>query len=225
METFTALTSGAGFMVRERHTRVEAPGYARPRDALATASPHPPPPSQPALLNSITMIIATELGAWRRRCASGRRARAPARTSHTSPLHPPTPTLGDKTFLIAAVMSMRYNRVVVFAGAIGALIVMSILSVGIGVAVPSVLSRTYTHYAAAILFAYFGFKLLKEAREMTVRGVGGRLPVSLSHGTLASHSARTKREDTRERAAPWPFLHSAFAAFAHPPPSGWRRPR
>ena len=49
--------------------------------------------------------------------------------------------LGDKTFCIAAVMAMRYNRVFVFAGAIGALIVMSILSVGIGVAVPTLLPK------------------------------------------------------------------------------------
>ena len=35
---------------------------------------------------------------------------------------------------------------------------------------PTLLSRTYTHYAAAGLFAYFGFKLLKEAREMTGSG-------------------------------------------------------
>jgi putative Ca2+/H+ antiporter (TMEM165/GDT1 family) len=42
--------------------------------------------------------------------------------------------------------------------------------------VPTLLSRTYTHYAAAVLFAYFGFKLLKEAREMTVRARALRLP-------------------------------------------------
>ena len=39
---------------------------------------------------------------------------------------------GDKTFCIAAVMAMRYNRVFVFGGAIGALIVMTVLSVVIG---------------------------------------------------------------------------------------------
>ncbi len=79
-----------------------------------------------AFLNSLTMIIATELG--------------------------------DKTFCIAAVMAMRYNRLFVFFGAIMALIVMTILSVGIGVAVPTLLPKTYTHYAAAALFAYFGYK-------------------------------------------------------------------
>lgn len=145
---------------------------------------------------------------------------------------------------------MRYNRVFVFAGALGALIVMTILSVAIGawreregarvpwvggrwgkgrgllspvyggtcscpavrrealwgcvaaiarsrfdtpnpapltppharagVAVPTLLSRTYTHYAAACLFAYFGYKLIREASEMTVRAVRGPHPPTRS---------------------------------------------
>jgi putative Ca2+/H+ antiporter (TMEM165/GDT1 family) len=72
--------------------------------------------------------------------------------------------LGDKTFMIAAVLAMRYNRALVFAGAVAALLVMTVLSVCIGVAVPALLPRVYTHYAAAALFAYFGGKLLLEAR-------------------------------------------------------------
>ena len=76
--------------------------------------------------------------------------------------------LGDKTFCIAALMAMRYNRMFVFAGAIGALLVMTVLAVAIGVAVPTLLPKTYTHYAAAALFAYFGYKLLREAQAMKV---------------------------------------------------------
>ena len=73
--------------------------------------------------------------------------------------------LGDKTFMIAAVLAMRYNRLIVFFGAVMALLVMTVLSVAIGVAVPALLPRMYTHYAAGALFAYFGVKLLLEARE------------------------------------------------------------
>lgn len=36
--------------------------------------------------------------------------------------------LGDKTFFIAAIMAMRHSRIVVFTGAILALIVMTIIS-------------------------------------------------------------------------------------------------
>lgn len=36
--------------------------------------------------------------------------------------------IGDKTFFIAAIMAMRHSRITVFAGAIGALATMTILS-------------------------------------------------------------------------------------------------
>lgn len=74
--------------------------------------------------------------------------------------------LGDKTFWLAALMAMRYTRIFVFAGSIGALIIMTFLSVGIGLTLPALLPKLYTHYAAAGLFAYFGAKLLREASTM-----------------------------------------------------------
>ena len=80
--------------------------------------------------------------------------------------------VGDKTFCIAAVMAMRYNRLLVFSGAASALLVMTVLSVAIGVALPALLPKQYTHYAAAALFAYFGVKLLMEARAMPAEGSG-----------------------------------------------------
>ena len=36
--------------------------------------------------------------------------------------------IGDKTFFIAAIMAMRHSRITVFAGAIGALATMTVLS-------------------------------------------------------------------------------------------------
>lgn len=44
--------------------------------------------------------------------------------------------LGDKTFLIAALMAMSHPRGVVFSAAFGALLVMSVLSAALGHAVP-----------------------------------------------------------------------------------------
>jgi putative Ca2+/H+ antiporter (TMEM165/GDT1 family) len=44
--------------------------------------------------------------------------------------------IGDKTFLIAALMAMSHDRGVVFAAAFGALLVMSVLSAALGHAVP-----------------------------------------------------------------------------------------
>ena len=94
-----------------------------------------------AFLNSVAMIIVTELG--------------------------------DKTFFIAAIMAMRNPRGIIFAGAVGALIIMTILSTVIGFALPQLLPKSFTHLLAAGLFAFFGYKLLSEAYEMYKTGKGG----------------------------------------------------
>lgn len=73
--------------------------------------------------------------------------------------------LGDKTFFIAAIMAMRYGRMVVYTGAMGALGLMHILSCVMGMALPNILPREYTHFASALLFLYFGVRLLKEAYD------------------------------------------------------------
>lgn len=40
--------------------------------------------------------------------------------------------VGDKTFLIAAIMASRHSRTTVFAGAFASLVVMSVLSAALG---------------------------------------------------------------------------------------------
>lgn len=80
--------------------------------------------------------------------------------------------LGDKTFFIAALLAMRYPPVAVFIGAWIALVVMTVLSTAIGFALPQLIPRQFTGYLAAILFAFFGYKLLKEAYEMYSTGTG-----------------------------------------------------
>lgn len=74
--------------------------------------------------------------------------------------------IGDKTFFIAAVLSMRNDRMAVFAGAILALIIMTILSTLMGLVLPSLMPKKYTHIIGAVLFLYFGFKLLFDSRGM-----------------------------------------------------------
>lgn len=74
--------------------------------------------------------------------------------------------IGDKTFLIAAILAMRHPRAVVFAGAFGSLVVMSILSAMMGHLVPTLIPKQWTQFAAALLFFVFGAKMMKEAREM-----------------------------------------------------------
>lgn len=75
--------------------------------------------------------------------------------------------IGDKTFLVAALMAMRHPRLVVFSAAFSALAVMTVLSAVLGHAVPAFLSERFTHLAAAVLFLVFGVKLLREGLAMS----------------------------------------------------------
>lgn len=70
--------------------------------------------------------------------------------------------IGDKTFLIAAIMAMRHPRMVVFSAASTALVLMTVLSGLIGNILPQLLSPRFTRFAAAVLFLVFGVNLLRE---------------------------------------------------------------
>lgn len=74
--------------------------------------------------------------------------------------------IGDKTFFIAAIMAMKHPRMLIFSAAIGALIVMTILSVVLGF-LTTVIPQVYTFYAATILFVIFGFRMLYEGYHMS----------------------------------------------------------
>lgn len=74
--------------------------------------------------------------------------------------------LGDKTFFIAAIMAMRHPRLTVFAGAIGALALMTVLSAVFGMAA-TIIPRVYTYYISTALFALFGLKMLKDGYYMS----------------------------------------------------------
>ncbi len=68
--------------------------------------------------------------------------------------------IGDKTFFIAAIMAFTHSRLDIFIAAVSALYIMTILSVGLGMTLPALISKEYTHYASCILFVIFGVKLL-----------------------------------------------------------------
>lgn len=81
--------------------------------------------------------------------------------------------IGDKTFLIAALMSMRYPKLVVFTSAFSSLAVMTVLLGIVGHALPGLVSERLTHFLAAILFVIFGVNLLREGLAMSKdAGVG-----------------------------------------------------
>eukprot|EP00871_Galdieria_phlegrea_P000831 jgi/Galph1/1749/GphlegSOOS_G423.1 len=59
-------------------------------------------------------------------------------------------------------MAMKSSRILVFGGALCALIIMTLLSVALGKTFPLLFSKKYTSLAAGILFAYFGIQLIRE---------------------------------------------------------------
>ncbi|KAG0650066.1 GCR1-dependent translation factor 1 [Hyphodiscus hymeniophilus] len=75
--------------------------------------------------------------------------------------------IGDKTFLIAALMAMKHDRMLVFSAAFSALITMTILSAVLGHAVPTLIPKKFTNFAAAGLFLVFGFRMLREGLAMS----------------------------------------------------------
>ena len=81
--------------------------------------------------------------------------------------------IGDKTFLVAALMAMKHPPLLVFSAAFAALFVMTILSSALGHAVPVLLSVRVTNFLAAILFLVFGAKMLREGYALSPSaGVG-----------------------------------------------------
>lgn len=84
--------------------------------------------------------------------------------------------IGDKTFLVAALMAMKHDRFLVFSAALSALIAMTVLSAVLGHAVPTLLPKRATAFAAAVLFLVFGAKLMREGLAMSAdEGVGAEM--------------------------------------------------
>ncbi|KAK5109025.1 hypothetical protein LTR62_007573 [Meristemomyces frigidus] len=109
--------------------------------------------------------------------------------------------IGDKTFLIAALMAMRHPRLLVFSAAFGALIAMTVLSALLGHAVPTLLPKRLTTFAAAILFLIFGARSLREGLAMDKsQGVGEEMKeveaeLEEKEYSLARHASRRDSEN------------------------------
>lgn len=79
--------------------------------------------------------------------------------------------IGDKTFFIAALLAMQYEKGLVLLGSMGALSLMTILSVVIGRIFQSVPAQFQTtlpigEYAAIALLVFFGLKSMKDAWDL-----------------------------------------------------------
>lgn len=79
--------------------------------------------------------------------------------------------IGDKTFFIAALLAMQYDKGLVILGSMGALSLMTVLSVVIGRIFNSVPAQFQTtlpigEYAAVTLLMFFGLKAIKDAWDL-----------------------------------------------------------
>ncbi|XP_058203772.1 protein PAM71-homolog, chloroplastic [Rhododendron vialii] len=79
--------------------------------------------------------------------------------------------IGDKTFFIAALLAMQYERGLVLLGSMGALSFMTVLSVIIGRIFHSVPAQFQTtlpigEYAAVTLLMFFGLKSIRDAWDL-----------------------------------------------------------
>jgi putative Ca2+/H+ antiporter (TMEM165/GDT1 family) len=73
----------------------------------------------------------------------------------------------DKTFFIVTIMAMRHSLLIVYTGAMSALIMMTIISALLGKIVTKFLPTIYTYYLSNILFVCFGIKMLKDGYYMS----------------------------------------------------------
>ncbi|KAF3941322.1 hypothetical protein ABW19_dt0202665 [Dactylella cylindrospora] len=80
--------------------------------------------------------------------------------------------IGDKTFLIAALMAMKHSRTLVFSAAFSSLVVMTVLSAVLGHAVPTLLPKKFTNWLASLLFFVFGARMLMDGLKME-KGTAG----------------------------------------------------
>ncbi|KAI8052232.1 hypothetical protein BDF22DRAFT_620804 [Syncephalis plumigaleata] len=74
--------------------------------------------------------------------------------------------IGDKTFLIAAVLAMRQPRLLIFTAAMIAMLVMSVLSAFLGHIVPNLLPQRMVDLCTSVLFLVFGLMMLREGWDM-----------------------------------------------------------
>lgn len=113
--------------------------------------------------------------------------------------------IGDKTFLIAALMAMKHLRLLVFSAAFASLAVMTVLLGIVGHALPSMVSQRVTQFLALVLFVVFGAKLLMEglamSKEAGVDEEMAEVEEELQASELNAHNHDL--ESNTSRSQPW----------------------
>eukprot|EP00980_Cylindrotheca_fusiformis_P016792 scaffold5064_cov121-Cylindrotheca_fusiformis.AAC.6 len=118
--------------------------------------------------------------------------------------------IGDRTFFICAIMSMRQKRSAVFAGAVLSCYIMTVLSTIVGLVLPAMIPVKYTHILGGFLFLYFGFKLVLDSRKMDSHKVSEELEEAEEE---LSHPKKDEESGQPDSSSSSP-LRTGFAAVA-----------
>ncbi|KAL7219980.1 hypothetical protein ACSBR2_012942 [Camellia fascicularis] len=114
--------------------------------------------------------------------------------------------IGDKTFFIAALLAMQYEKGLVLLGSMGALSLMTVLSVIIGRIFHSVPAQFQTtlpigEYAAVTLLMFFGLKSIKDAWDLPSKAAGDKNSPELGEYVEAEELVKEKEWGDRSMLA------------------------
>ncbi|OAY67425.1 GDT1-like protein 2, chloroplastic [Ananas comosus] len=124
--------------------------------------------------------------------------------------------IGDKTFFIAALLAMQYKRALVLLGSMGALSLMTILSVIIGRIFQSVPAQFQTtlpigEYTAVALLTFFGLKSIKDAWELPSDVSNGDKKETTELGELVEAEELVKEKVAKKLTSPLEILWESFS--------------
>ncbi|KAK7290440.1 hypothetical protein RIF29_04871 [Crotalaria pallida] len=124
--------------------------------------------------------------------------------------------IGDKTFFIAALLAMQYDKALVLLGSMGALGLMSVLSVVIGKIFQSVPAQFQTtlpigEYAAVTLLLFFGLKSIKDAWDLPSNVVKNGDDSSPELDELAEAEELVKEKVSKRLSNPLEIIWKSFS--------------
>lgn len=123
--------------------------------------------------------------------------------------------IGDKTFFIAALLAMQYSRGLVLLGSMGALSLMTIISVVIGRIFHSIPTQFQTtlpigEYAAVALLLFFGFKSIKSAWDLPTESQKSGADVQ-ELGELVEAEELVKTKVSKRLSTPTEIIWKSFS--------------
>lgn len=101
--------------------------------------------------------------------------------------------LGDNTFFIAAIMAVKYSRMVVFLGAMSAVVITTFLAILCGWAVSGV-PQIYLYYCSLIVMWTFGIKMIVDSFRLPE----GEEPLSKDYTNVPTEGSKTPANKDHE---------------------------